>query len=109
MHRQAECKIPVFPPGPGYWALTRYADVLMVSKNPSLFSSAAGSSALNELHPRERALAKEQLIQMDPPGHTELRNLMNPQFKPQAIRETEAHMRKIVCETLRKIGIAIGM
>ncbi|MBW2386485.1 MAG: hypothetical protein JRG92_22890, partial [Deltaproteobacteria bacterium] len=79
---QEECKLPVFLPGPGYWALTRYDDVVFVSKNPDIFSSAAGSSALNELHPRERALAKEQLIQMDPPGHTELRNLMNPQFKP---------------------------
>jgi cytochrome P450 len=103
VQRQQECKIPVFPPGPGYWALTRYEDVLFVSKNPDLFSSAAGTSALNELHPRERALAKEQLIQMDPPGHTELRNLMNPEFKPRAIRETEAHMRKIVCETLDKL------
>jgi cholest-4-en-3-one 26-monooxygenase len=100
---QEECKLPVFLPGPGYWALTRYDDVVFVSKNPDIFSSAAGTSALNELHPRERALAKEQLIQMDPPGHTELRNLMNPQFKPRAIRETEAHMRKIVCETLDKL------
>jgi cholest-4-en-3-one 26-monooxygenase len=45
-------------------------------------------------------LARTQLIQMDPPGHTELRNLMNLQFKPRAVRDTEAHMRKIVCETL---------
>ena len=100
---QEECKLPVFPLGPGYWALTRYEDVVFVSKNPDIFSTAVGTSALNELHPRERALAKEQLIQMDPPGHTELRNLMNPQFKPRAIRETEAHMRKIVCETLDKL------
>jgi cytochrome P450 len=100
---QTECKLPVFLPGPGYWALTRYEDVMFVSKNPDIFSSAAGSSALNELHPRELALAKEQLIQMDPPGHTELRNLMNPEFKPRAIRDAEAHMKKIVCETLDKL------
>jgi cholest-4-en-3-one 26-monooxygenase len=40
---------------------------------------------------------------MDPPGHTELRNLMNVQFKPRAIRQREAHMRKIVCETLDRL------
>jgi cytochrome P450 len=100
LHWQAECEIPVFLPGPGYWALTRYEDIVFVSKHPEIFSSAAGSSALNELRPRERAMAREQLIQMDPPGHTELRNLMNGQFKPRAVRDTEAHMRKIVCETL---------
>ena len=42
---QEEFKLPVFPPGPGYWALTRYDDVVFVSKNPDLFSSAAGTSA----------------------------------------------------------------
>ena len=93
VHWQEECKIPVFLPGPGYWALTRYEDVTFVSKHPEIFSSAAGSSALNELRPRERSMAHEQLIQMDPPGHTDLRNLMNAQFKPRAVRETEAQLR----------------
>jgi cholest-4-en-3-one 26-monooxygenase len=100
VHWQGECPIPVFMPGPGFFALTRYEDVTFVSKNPEIFSSAAPSSALNELHPREQRLAREQLIQMDPPDHSELRNLMNVQFKPRAVQETEAHMRKIVRETL---------
>jgi len=100
VHWQEECELPVFMPGPGFYALTSYEDVVFVSKHPELFSSAAGSSALNELRPREMRLAKAQLIQMDPPDHSELRNLMNVQFKPRAVQETEAHMRKIVCETL---------
>jgi len=100
VHWQDECEIPAFLPGPGYWALTRYEDVTFVSKHPEIFSTAVGTSVLNELRPRERAMAPQQLIQMDPPGHTELRNLMNAQFKPRAVRDTEAHMRKIVCETL---------
>jgi len=103
VHWQQECEIPVFLPGPGYWALTRYEDVAFVSKHPEIFSSAAGTSVLNELRPYERRLAREQLIQMDPPGHTELRGLMNAPFKPHAVRETEAHMRKIVCETLDRL------
>ena len=48
-------------------------------------------------------MAGDQLIQMDPPDTPELRNLMNVQFKPAAVRETEAHMRKIVCETLDRL------
>ncbi len=100
VHWQAECEIPVFLPGPGFFALTRYADVEFVSKHPEIFSSAVGTSALNELHPRERRLAREQLIQMDPPDHSELRNLMNVQFKPRAVMQTETQMRRIVCETL---------
>ena len=103
VHWQEECELPVFLPGPGYWALTRYEDVAFVSKHPEIFSSAGGSSSLNELRPRERRMAREQLIQMDPPGHTELRNLMNVEFKRRVVRETEAHMRTIVCETLDRL------
>lgn len=97
---QDECEIPVFLPGPGYWALTRYEDVVFVSKHPEIFSSAVGTSALNEVRPIERSMAREQLIQMDPPSHTELRSLMNAQFKPRAVLETETHLRSIVSETL---------
>jgi cytochrome P450 len=68
VHWQEECRIPVFLSGPGYWALTRYADVAFVSKHPEIFSSAAGSSVLNEIRPYERRLAREQLIQIAPPA-----------------------------------------
>ena len=40
-------------------------------------------------------MARYQLILMDPPRHTELRYLMNTQFKPRAIRDTVAHMREL--------------
>jgi cytochrome P450 len=100
VHWQEECEIPVFLPGPGYWALTRYEDVVFVSKHPEIFSSAVGTSALNEVRPLERKMARQQLIQMDPPGHTELRTLMNAQFKPRAVLQTEEHLREIVRETL---------
>jgi cytochrome P450 len=103
VHWQEELTLPVFLPGPGYWALTRYADVAFVSKHPEVFSSAVGTSALNEVRPNERRLARTQLIQMDPPDHTELRNLMNAQFKPHAVRTTEEHVRKVVCETLDRL------
>ena len=97
---QEECEIPVFLPGPGYWALTRYEDIVFVSKHPEVFSSAVGTSALNEVRPLERSMAREQLIQMDPPSPTEVRKLMNGQFKPCAVMETEAHLQNIVFETL---------
>ena len=103
VHWQKEKQLTGFLPWPGYWALTRYEDVEFVSKHSEIFSSEVGTSALNDLPPRLRKLAYDQLIQMDPPGHTELRNLMNVQFKPAAVRETEAHMRRVVCETLDRL------
>jgi cytochrome P450 len=103
VHWQEECKLPGLPKGSGYWALTRYEDVAWVSKNSDLFSSEEGSCVLADLRSRDLANMREQLINMDTPGHTELRNLMNPPFRPGTVRETEEHTRKIVRETIERL------
>ena len=97
---QNECKLPGLPKGPGYWALTRYEDVTEVSKKSDVFSSEEGSCILADLPLKDLKNMREQLINMDTPGHTELRNLMNPHFKPSTVRHTEEHTRKIVRETI---------
>ena len=103
VHWQDECKLPGFSQGPGYWTLTRYDDISFVSKNSELFSSEAGSALLPDLKPSDLKMVRVQLINLDPPGHTELRKLMNPNFKPGTVRQTEEHTRKIVCETLDEL------
>jgi len=103
VHWQPEIGASGAPPGPGYWALTRHADVAFVSKHPELFSSEAGTSVLIELPDRDLQNMQKQLIHMDPPRHTALRNLMNPHFKPGAVRRTEAHLRGLVARTLAKL------
>lgn len=100
VHWQPECAIPGMPQGLGYWALTRYDDVAWVSKHPELFSSETGTCSLTDLPVRDLANMQLQMINMDPPSHTELRKLMSPHFKPRTVRETEEHIRRIVRETL---------
>ena len=39
-----ETEYPGFPRGPGYWALTRYDDVVEASRRPDLFRSGAGTN-----------------------------------------------------------------
>ena len=100
VHWQPECPLPEVPAGPGYWALTRYEDVAFVSKNPEIFSSENGSSILSNLRPRDLDNMRQQLINMDPPKHTQLRKIMSPHFKPRAVARTEEHTRRIVDQTL---------
>ncbi|MCH2172996.1 cytochrome P450 [Myxococcota bacterium] len=100
VHWQPECPLPGVPAGPGYWALTRYEDVSFVSKNPKIFSSERGTSILSEMKPKDRDNMRQQLINMDPPAHTELRNLMSGHFKPRVVRSAEQHTRQLVVETL---------
>ena len=37
------------PAGPGYWAVTRHADILTVSKQPELFCSGQGATSIPDL------------------------------------------------------------
>lgn len=103
VHWQKEVPMPGAPQGPGYWALTRHADVSFVSKHAELFSSEVGTCVLTEMVDKDRVNMQKQLINQDPPRHTALRNLMNPHFKPGAVRGTEAHLRKVVTETLDRL------
>ena len=42
----AEPETPFAEPGPGYYALVRYADVVEASKHPEVFSSAKGATSI---------------------------------------------------------------
>ena len=103
VHWQPEVGISGMPPGPGYWALTRHADVSYVSKHPEIFSSEVGSSVMVELPEKDLANMQKQLIHMDPPRHTALRKLMNPHFKPGAIRGTELSSEQHVKQVLGRL------
>jgi cholest-4-en-3-one 26-monooxygenase len=71
-----------------------------VSKHSDTFSSELGTCILSDLPQKDLENMRQQLINMDTPGHTELRKLMNPHFKPGRVRGTEDHTRRIVTETL---------
>ncbi len=105
VHWQPECKIPGVRQGPGYWALTRYEDVAEVSKSSSVFSSAIGSSILSDLYARDLHNMQQQLINMDPPQHTQLRKLMNPPFKPRAIATREVEARRIITRVFDELEV----
>ncbi|GAA4901209.1 cytochrome P450 [Actinomycetospora succinea] len=82
----AEPSFPGFPPGPGFRALTRHADVEHVSRHPELFCSGQGAVAILDLPP-EAGEFFGSLISMDAPRHTKIRRIAAQAFTP---RRTEA-------------------
>jgi methyl-branched lipid omega-hydroxylase len=77
---------PFLPPGPGYWALTRFADVVEASKNPAVFSSADGS-VLPDLPAGGPPFSyMRSMIDMDNPGHADMRRIVARAFSPGAVR-----------------------
>lgn len=83
----------------GFWAVTRHADVKVVSKNGSIFSSSVGHTNLWDLE-ADALEARRSLIDTDAPDHTRLRRLVARAFTPKNIRRWEDTVRAITVELL---------
>ena len=77
---------------PGFWALTRRADIVYVSQNPELFTSADGV-ALNPM-PAEIQRFASFFLAMDPPQHTVYRRLISSAFTPRNVRQIEEQIHR---------------
>ena len=85
--------------GRGFWALTRYDDVLAVSKDWQTFSSELGGTSLQDLTPDELE-ARRSMIDTDPPPHTRLRALVNKGFTPRVVNTYEERIRGVARDIL---------
>lgn len=92
------------PDGTGYWAVTRHADVVEVSRDPATFSSGEKTALLMDLPPDEMLFMKQQMIHMDAPEHTQLRNLVNKGFTPRMVRRLEDHVRELTVDVISRVA-----
>lgn len=72
-------------PGPGYWAVTRHADVVHASLHPELFSSARGIVLVDA--PPGSGDVFGSMIVTDDPRHKRLRGLVSQAFSPHRLRK----------------------
>ena len=85
--------------GAGFWALTRHADIVEVSRQPELFSSAhenGGHRIFNEnevglTNAGEMAIGAP-FISRDPPGHSAYRKFVMPALTPGRLEGIEARI-----------------
>jgi cytochrome P450 len=93
------------PEDRGYWAVTRHADIVTVSRDSDVFLS--GKGVLFENVPEELLEASQSFLAMDPPRHTMLRKVVHAAFTPRQVRRIEdsiqSNARDIVTE-LRDAG-----
>jgi cytochrome P450 len=89
---------PVFfnpePDGPGFYAVTRYADIRHVHRDFATYSSEAGGTSLEDLEP-DQIEARKSMIDTDPPRHTELRKLIARRFTSRAVMVWEQAVRTV--------------
>ncbi len=90
-----------FPEGPGFWAVTRHADVLEASRKPELFSSAEGTS-IRDL-PVEYNEFFGSMLNMDDPHHARLRGLVSSAFTPRTMARIERDLAAIATSRVDRL------
>jgi cholest-4-en-3-one 26-monooxygenase len=83
------------PGWPGFWAVTRHADVAYVSRHPEIFSSARRLALFGEAPEEHIQLQRLMMLNMDPPQHTRQRAFVNRGFTPRMIGRLERHVAQI--------------
>ena len=98
--------------GPGFWALTRYADIVEVSRQPELFSSAyenGGHRIFNENEVGLTGAGESAIgipfISRDPPSHTQYRRMIMPALTPNRIEGIEARIEARCADLIAKIPL----
>src|SRR3954452_12299167 len=88
------------PDGPGFWAITKYDDVRMISRQPKLFSSYARGVMMPE--PDEAGLAanRQMMLVMDPPQHDRFKLLVSRGFTPKAALSLRARIEELATEII---------
>ena len=90
----------IAPVTQGFYVVSRYADVVSVSRQPEIFSSQVGATNLYDPAPQLLADQQQILINMDPPRHVKYRRLVSRVFTPRMVALIEprirAHAERIV-------------
>jgi cholest-4-en-3-one 26-monooxygenase len=87
------------PAWPGFWAVTRHADIGHVSRHAEIFSSSRRLVLFAEAPDDQIEMQRLMMLNMDPPQHTRQRSFVNRGFTPRMISMLAKHVREI-CDTL---------
>lgn len=88
----------------GFWAVTRFADILAVEKDTDAFTSSRGGSypSTNQ-SPEVAGMSADNLMMTDPPRHSHLRRAAAKGFGPRVVANFEPWVRDIVNEVLDRL------
>ncbi|MBM4267183.1 MAG: cytochrome P450 [Deltaproteobacteria bacterium] len=78
------------------WVLSKYEDVVYVSKNPKIFSSAQGVMADADI--------MISIVSMDDPRHAQLRKVVSAGFTPRMVRALKSRIDEITTSCIDAIA-----
>ncbi|TKJ30983.1 cytochrome [Blastococcus sp. CCUG 61487] len=94
-----EPAMPGMEPGPGYWAVTRLADLDAISSQPAIFCSGKGAVSIQDL-PADLSEFYGSMISMDDPRHARIRRIVAKTFTPRMLEQVVDSVVGIVDQVL---------
>ena len=95
------------PPGwPSFWAITKHADIVEISKQSDVFLNAPGMTLVRKRETASDATRQQikTVINMDSPEHRKYRAVASPYFSPRALGQLDA----LVAQTARQLVDGLG-
>ncbi len=90
----------------GFYALSRFTDVLAAHRDWEGFSSAHGVELFLLSKDPEEVAGYRNIIMMDPPEHDRFRALVSRVFTPRAVTALEPMIREVICSFLDRFNDA---
>jgi cytochrome P450 len=89
-----------------FWAITKHADVIEVSKQPERFLNGPGMTILRQRDANNQGsfMQMRTIINMDQPDHRKYRKVASPWFTPRALGRLDA----LVAATARQLVDSLG-
>ena len=100
-HQEPYIESLPFPRGPGFWSLTRHADILEASRKPEIFCSGKGSNIGDLPEPFLEFFGS--MINMDDPRHARLRRIVSAAFTPRVLQQVEDDVRRAAREIVDSV------
>lgn len=93
-----------FGGGPGFWYLTRHADVVTAGRHPEVFSSYAGGTWLRDVSPHELEIQRQAMLNVDPPTHVRMRKIINKAFTPRVVEAMTDSIDRHAANVVASLG-----
>lgn len=93
----AEPVVPFIRPGPGYYAVTRHADIETISSQPAVFCSGAGAVSIADL-PAELSEFYGSVISMDDPRHAKIWRIVARAFTPRMLEKVMDSVERLASD-----------
>ncbi len=91
------------PPGPGYRAVTRHADVVEASRHPEIYCSGKGAVSVLDM-PEEMVEYFTSMISTDNPRHARLRRIVSAAFNPRRIKSIERSIEEVAVRVIERVA-----